>query len=111
MKAGRLVGLGVPGAKRSPALPDVPTFAESGQAGFDVTSWVGILAPVKTPRPIVEKLQREIASALREPKVRERYAALGIEPVGNTPEQFTEQIKADLARWEKVVKAANIRVE
>jgi tripartite-type tricarboxylate transporter receptor subunit TctC len=59
----------------------------------------------------VEKLQREIASALRDAKVRERYAAMGIEPVGNTPEQFAEQIRADLARWEKVVKAANIRVE
>jgi tripartite-type tricarboxylate transporter receptor subunit TctC len=89
----------------------VPTFSESGQPGFDVTSWVGILAPAKTPRPAVEKLQREIAGALRDPKVRERYGALGIEPVGNTPEQFGEQIKADLARWEKVVKAANIRVE
>jgi tripartite-type tricarboxylate transporter receptor subunit TctC len=111
VKAGRLVGLGVPGAKRSGALPEVPTFSESGQAGFDVTSWVGILAPAKTPRATVEKLQREIAGALRDPKVRERYAALGIEPVGNTPEQFAEQIRADLARWEKVVRAANIRVE
>src|SRR5688572_19698211 len=111
VKAGRLVGLGVPGAKRSSALPDVPTFNESGQPGFDVTSWVGILAPAKTPRPVVEKLQREIAAVLRDAKVRERYAALGIEPAGNTPEQFTEQIKADLARWEKVVRAANIRVE
>jgi len=111
VKSGRLVALGVPGAKRSAALPDVPTFEESGQPGFEVTSWVGILAPVKTPRPVVEKLQREIASALRDAKVRDRYGALGIEPVGNTPEQFTDQVKADLARWEKVVRAANIRVE
>ena len=111
VKAGRLVGLGVPSAARSSALPDVPTFSESGQPGFDVASWVGILAPVKTPRPVVDKLQREIANALKSPQVRERYAALGIEPVGNTPDQFTEQVKADLARWEKVVKAANIRLE
>ena len=111
VKAGRLVGLGVPGAKRTPALPDVPTFSESGQSGFDVTSWVGILAPAKTPRAIVERLQREIAAALKTQQVRDRYAALGIDPVGNTPEQFTEQIKADLARWEKVVRAANIRIE
>jgi tripartite-type tricarboxylate transporter receptor subunit TctC len=111
VKSGRLVALGVPGAKRSAALPDVPTFEESGQPGFAVTSWVGILAPARTPRPVVEKLQREIASALRDAKVRDRYGALGIEPVGNTPEQFTDQIKADLARWEKVVRAANIRVE
>ena len=101
----------MPGAKRSSALPDVPTFNESGAAGFDVTSWVGILVPAKTPRPIVERLQKEIATALRDPQVRERYAALGIEPVGNTPSEFTEQIRADLARWEKVVRAANLRVD
>ncbi len=111
VKAGRLVGLGVPSAARSSALPDVPTFSESGQPGFNVASWVGVLAPVKTPRPVIDKLQREIAAALKNPQVRERYAALGIEPVGNSPDQFTEQIRADLERWEKVVKAANIRLE
>jgi tripartite-type tricarboxylate transporter receptor subunit TctC len=111
VKAGRLVGLGVPGATRSAALPDVPTFIESGQPGFDVTSWVSILAPARTPRPVVEKLQREIAAVLQTDTVRERYLALGIEPVGSTPEQFTDQIRADLARWEKVVRAANIRLE
>jgi tripartite-type tricarboxylate transporter receptor subunit TctC len=111
VKAGRLVGLGVPGATRSAALPDVPTFIESGQPGFDVTSWVSILAPARTPRPVIEKLHREIAAVLQTAAVRERYMALGIEPVGNTPEQFTDQIRADLARWEKVVKAANIRLE
>jgi len=111
VKSGKLVGLGVPGAKRSAALPNVPTFIESGQAGFDVTSWVSVLAPAKTPRPIVEKLQRELAAVLQTDTVRDRYGTLGIEPVGNTPEQFTEQIRADLVRWEKVVKAANIRLE
>jgi tripartite-type tricarboxylate transporter receptor subunit TctC len=111
VKARRLTGLGVPGAKRSPALPDVPTFIESGQPGFDVTSWVSILAPTKTPRSVVDKLQREIVAVLRTDPVRERYLVLGIEPVGNTPEQFAEQIRTDLARWEKVVKAANIRIE
>jgi len=111
VKAGRLTALGVPSAKRSSALPDVPTFNESGVSGFDVSSWVGILVPAKTPRPIVERLQNEIATALRAPQVRERYAALGIDPVGNTPAEFTEQIRADLARWEKVVRAANLRVD
>lgn len=111
VKAGRLVGLGVPSAKRSPALPDVPSFSESGQPGFDVASWVGIFAPVKTPRPIVDRLNREIAAVLRSDAVRERYFVLGIEPVGNSPEQFAEQIRGDLARWEKVVKTANIRLE
>lgn len=111
VKAGRLVGLGVPSAKRSAALPDVPTFNESGQSGFDVSSWVGILAPAKTPRPIIERLQKEIAAALRTQQVRERYAALGIEIVANSPEQFAEQIRSDLARWEQVVKAANFKLE
>jgi tripartite-type tricarboxylate transporter receptor subunit TctC len=111
VKSGRLVGLGVPGARRSAALPRVPTFEESGQPGFDVTSWVGILVPAKTPRPVVERLQRELAAVLRSDIVRERYLALGIDPVGNAPGEFTEQIRADLARWEKVVKAANIRLE
>ena len=111
VKAGRLVGLGVPGARRSAALPGVPTFAESGQPGFDVTSWVGLLAPVKTPRPIVDRLQRETSAVLRTDAVRSRYLLLGIDPVGNAPDEFSEQIRADLARWEKVVKAANIRVE
>jgi tripartite-type tricarboxylate transporter receptor subunit TctC len=111
VKTGRLIELGVPGATRSAALPRVPTFGESGQQGFDVTSWVSILAPAMTPRPVIDKLQREIAAVLRTNPVRERYLVLGIEPVGNTPEQFAEQIRADLARGEKVAKAAKIRME
>jgi len=111
VRTNRLVALGVPSAKRSNALPEVPTFQESGFAGFDVTSWVGIFAPAKTPRPIVERLQRELEATLKTPFVRERYATLGIEPVGNTPAEFGEQVKADLARWADVVKAANVKVE
>ncbi|HXM80721.1 MAG TPA: tripartite tricarboxylate transporter substrate binding protein [Burkholderiales bacterium] len=111
VRAGRLVALGVPSAKRSAALPDVPTFAESGLPGFDVSSWTGIFAPAGTPRALIAKLQREIAAVLHTPFVRERYAVLGIEPVGNTPEEFGNQVRADLARWEKVVRAANVRLE
>jgi tripartite-type tricarboxylate transporter receptor subunit TctC len=111
VKSGKLKGLGVSSATRSPSLPEVPTFVESGLAGFVVDSWVGILAPAKTPRPVLERLQKEIAALLKEPEMRERYATLGIEPVGNTPEQYTEQIRADLARWAKVVKQANIKIE
>src|SRR5262245_24287574 len=111
VKGGRLVGLGVSSAKRSSALPEVPTFIESGLSGFDVSSWVGVLAPAKTPWPIVDRLQKELSAALQTPEVGERYAALGIDPVGNSREQFGEQIRADLARWEKVVKGANIKLE
>jgi tripartite-type tricarboxylate transporter receptor subunit TctC len=111
VRSGRLIGLGVPGAKRSAALPDVPTFQESGLTGFDVTSWVGIFAPAKTPPPIVARLQKELAATLQSAFVKERYATLGIEPVGNTPEEFGAQVREDLARWEKVVKAANVKIE
>jgi tripartite-type tricarboxylate transporter receptor subunit TctC len=111
VRAGRLVGLGVPGAKRSGALPDVPTFAESGLSGFDVAAWTGIFAPARTPRVVVDRLRNELNAVLQTQVVRERYATLGIEPVGNSPDEFGEQVRADLARWEKVVKAANIRLE
>jgi tripartite-type tricarboxylate transporter receptor subunit TctC len=111
VRTNRLIGLGVPSSKRSSALPDVPTFQEAGLAGFDVSSWVGIFAPARTPPAVVDKLQRELAAALKTPFVRERYATLGIEPVGNTPREFFEQVREDLARWEKVVKAANVKVE
>jgi tripartite-type tricarboxylate transporter receptor subunit TctC len=111
VKSGRLKALGVSGAKRAGSMPDVPTFQENGLDGFVVDSWVGVFAPAKTPRAIVDKLQRELAAVLAMPDVRERYAVLGIEPVGNTPEQFGEQIRADLAKWEKVVKQANIKSE
>ena len=111
LKAGKLKGLGLSSKARSPAVPDVPTFIESGLEGMVVNSWVGILAPAKTPRPIVDRLQREIAAVLKEPDVRERYAVLGIDPVGNTPDEYTAQIRTDLAQWEAIVKRAKIRIE
>jgi tripartite-type tricarboxylate transporter receptor subunit TctC len=111
VRSGKLKGLGVSAAKRSGSLPEVPTFVESGLEGFVVDSWVGILAPAKTPRALVERLQAEIAAVLAEPQTRERYATLGIEPVGNTPDQYAAQIRDDLARWEKVVRQAKIHIE
>ena len=111
MKSGRLKAIGVSSGRRSSALPDVPTFAESGLPGFVVDSWVGVLAPARTPPLVIERLQREIAATLAEPAVRERYGVLGIEPVGNTPEQFAAQIREDLARWEKVIRQAGIKIQ
>jgi len=108
---GRLVALGVPSAKRSSALPAVPTFQESGLAGFDVSSWVGIFAPARTPKPVIDRLQKELALVLQSAFVKERYAVLGIEPVGNTSAEFAEQVRTDLARWRDVVKAANVKVD
>jgi tripartite-type tricarboxylate transporter receptor subunit TctC len=111
VKAGRLVGIGLSMQKRLASMPEVPTFIEQGVAGFDVSSWVGIMAPAKTPKAIVDKLQAAIAASLKEPDLRERYTTLGIEVVGNTPEQFGDQIRTDLARWQKVVEAAKIKLD
>ena len=111
IKSGKLKALGLTSATRDPAMPEVPTFAESGLPGFVVTSWMGILAPAHTPRAIVDRLQTEIAAVLQLPDVRARYAVLGIDPVGNKPEEYAEQLKADLDAWGPVVKKANLRIE
>jgi tripartite-type tricarboxylate transporter receptor subunit TctC len=111
VKSGRLVGIGVSAPKRVASLPAVPTFIEQGVAGFDVASWVGILVPAKTPKPIVDKLNRELAIALRDPEVVAKYETLGIDVVANTPEQFGEQIRNDLTRWKGVVEQAKIKLE
>jgi len=111
IRAGRLRPLGVSSLKRSPAIPAVPTIAESGLDGFEAGSWFGFFAPAKTPREIVTKLHGEIVKAMKPPEVQERLATLGLDPVGNTPAQFSEQIRRDLAKWGKVVKAAGIQPE
>ncbi len=111
LRAGKLKALGVTSTARVAALPDVPTFIESGLPDFVVNSWIGILAPAKTPRPIVERLQRDIAAVLKDPDVQARYAVLGNEPVGNTPDEYAAQIKTDLAQWGVIVKRAGIRIE
>ena len=111
LRAGRLKALGITSTARVAALPDVPTFIESGLPDFVVNSWIGVLAPANTPRPIVDRLQRDIAAVLKEPEVRERFAVLGNEPVGNTAEEYGAQIKADLAQWGVIVKRAGIRIE
>ena len=111
VKDGRLRAVGVASAKRSSVLPEVPTMIELGLPGFEVSSWYGLLAPAKTPKPIIDRLQKEVAAVLALPEIRERYLKGGFEPVGNKPEDFAQQIKADLARWNKVVKNSNIRIE
>ncbi len=111
VKSGKLKAIGVSSLKRIGSLPDAPTFDEQGVTGFEAVSWVGILAPAKTPRAVVDRLQRDLAGILKDQDTRERFGTLGIEPVGNTPEQFAEQIKADLARWGKVVEQAKIKVD
>ncbi len=111
VQAGKLVGIGVSSAKRNPSLPNVRTFIEQGLQDFNAVSWVGILAPAGTPQPVVDKLHREIVAVLAEPAIRERFAALGIDPVGNTQAEFAAQIKADMVRWKTVVERGNIKAE
>jgi len=111
IKAGKLRAYGVSSVKRATSLPDVPTFIEQGVAGFEANSWVGIHVPVKTPKAIVDRLHRDITAVLKDHDLRERYVTLGIEAVGNSPEEFTAQVREDLARWQKVVEAAKIRLE
>ena len=111
IRAGRIRGLVVSTAKRSAFAPELPTVAEAGLAGFDVFGWNGLLAPAGTPRAVIAKLHEEITRALRSPEVRERIASFGFEPVGNTPEEFGEFVKADIAQWARVAKQSGARVD
>jgi tripartite-type tricarboxylate transporter receptor subunit TctC len=108
---GRLKALGVSAPKRSPAMPDVPTFGEQGVPNFNVSAWVGISAPAGTPQPIVDRLAREFAVALKQPDVRDKLAALGAEPAGTSGEAFTRMVREDVALWAKTVKAAGVKLE
>ena len=111
VKAGRLKAIAVTSTKRSPTTPELPTVAEAALPGFDVTVWFSVLAPANTPRDIVARLNGEIVKALKAPDMRERLSQQGAEPVGNTPEEFAGVIKRDLAKWSKLVKDANIRLD
>jgi tripartite-type tricarboxylate transporter receptor subunit TctC len=109
VKSGKLVALAIAGPGRNPQLPDVPTMAESGLPGFDVTSWYGIVTRTGTPPAIVQKVQRDMAEALQSDDVKTKLAGLGLEPVGNTPEAFGAVIKAESRKWGDIVRKANIQ--
>ena len=112
IKSGRLKALAVTGAKRSPALPDLPTVAEAANLpSYEATSWFGILVPANTPPDLVKLINTEVVRAINSPAVRERYAAMGAEPVGNTPEQFANFIKSEIAKWTRVVKESGAMVD
>ena len=111
VKSGRLKAIAVSSATRSASLPDVPTFIESGVPDFVSSSWVGILAPARTPAAIVRRLNAELNAVLADPAIRERLAVLGIEPSPGTPDQFLEDMRRDLAKYGPVVRAAGIKVE
>jgi tripartite-type tricarboxylate transporter receptor subunit TctC len=108
VRSGRLRALGVTGTARARAFPDVPTIAEAGLPGYDVTTWGGIIAPAGTPRAIVVRLSEAVRKAGSAPTLVERYAALGADPVTGTPEEFTSFIRQEYLKWAKVVKVARI---
>jgi tripartite-type tricarboxylate transporter receptor subunit TctC len=109
-RSGKLKALGVTGPKRAKALPGVPAIAET-LPGFDITAWYGFMGPAGTPREIVKKVHDDSVSVIRRPDFLERLDRDGIEPVANSPEEFAAQIKTDLARWAKVVKAAGAKLD
>ena len=111
IRAGKLRAIAVTTARRASALPDVPTMAEAGVAGYDISSWYGVWAPPHTPAAIVERVSQEIARIVRQPAVRERLAGLGAEPVGNTPAAFADYARSELAKWERIVKASGATVD
>ena len=109
-KSGKLKALGVTGPRRAKALPDVPAIAET-LPGFDITAWYGLMAPAGTPREIVKKIHDDSVAIIQRPDFLERLDRDGIEPVGNTPEEFGAEIKRDLARWATIVKAAGAKLD
>jgi tripartite-type tricarboxylate transporter receptor subunit TctC len=111
VQSGKLVALAVTNAQPSPVAPGLPTVAASGLAGFEALQWFGLLVPAGTPRDIVAKLHAETVKALRLPDVRERFQSLGLEIVGNAPEQFAAFMQAETAKWGRIVKQSGARIE
>ncbi|MBI3936885.1 MAG: tripartite tricarboxylate transporter substrate binding protein [Betaproteobacteria bacterium] len=111
VKSGRLRALAVSSVKRSPATPSLPTVAEAGVPGYEAGPWYGVLAPAGTPRDIIARLNSELVKILRQPDMREKLSSEGGEVVGSSPEQFAQHIKAELARWARIIKAANVRAD
>jgi tripartite-type tricarboxylate transporter receptor subunit TctC len=109
--AGQVRALGVTGKKRSPALPDIPTVAEAGVPGYEHTGWFGIMVPAGTPQPIVEKLNTEIRAIVDDPQVKAFWQKQGTDAMSMTPKEFDAFLHAEIEKWAKVVKAANIKLE
>jgi tripartite-type tricarboxylate transporter receptor subunit TctC len=111
VRAGRIKALAVTTAKRSALAPQLPTIAESGLPGFDINTWFGLFVPAGTPRGVVERLHAEFTRALAAPDIREKMLNLGAEPVGSTPEQFAAYVRAEAAKYARVVKASGARAD
>jgi tripartite-type tricarboxylate transporter receptor subunit TctC len=111
IKAGKLRALAVTTTRRAAALPDVPTLSEAGVPGYELNGWSGLLVPANTPKEIVRSLNQEIVAIIKAPEISERFASLGFDIVGNTPEQFQAFIEAEVAKWGKVVQDAKITAD
>jgi tripartite-type tricarboxylate transporter receptor subunit TctC len=111
IKAGKLRALAVIDSKRATALPDVPTAAEAGLPGFEVTTWYGVLAPAGTPRGVVSRLNAEIVRVVQSPEMKERLATMATEPMTSTPEEFADLIRQEIVKWAQVVRTAGLKAE
>jgi tripartite-type tricarboxylate transporter receptor subunit TctC len=111
IKAGALIALAVTSKERSPVAPDVPTVAESGYPGFDAFAWHGIMAPARTPQPIIDRLNEVIVKALKEPETLKLIQAQAIQPVGDSPQAFASFIRQDIAMWKQVAAEAKVEVK
>jgi tripartite-type tricarboxylate transporter receptor subunit TctC len=108
-REGKLRALAVTSSRRSPAVPELPTIAESGYPGFEVTLWSGLLAPARTPATIVGKLHLQIVRVLASPELRSKLSDLGMEGMGNSPEAFAAAIKAEIPQWAKLIRKSGIK--
>ena len=111
VKAGKVRALAVTTAKRSPLAPDLPTIAETGVPGFDISTWFGIFAPAGTPKPALDRLHAEFAKALAAADVRDRMTSMGAEPVGNTPDEFAAFVRSEGEKYSKVIRASGAKVD
>jgi tripartite-type tricarboxylate transporter receptor subunit TctC len=110
-RSGKVKALAVSGARRSPGFPDLPTIAEAGVPGYEAGTWTGVIAPAGLPRPILDKLNAAINAAIRSPPFTERFAQIGDEPAGGTPEDFAELIRKDSAKWAEVVRRSGAKID
>ena len=111
IRGGRLRGLGVGRATRSPLFPEMPTIAEAGVAGYEANNWNGLVVPARTPRAVIERLHRDITAVLRDSAVAERMAGAGLEPIGDTPQAFERYLGDEATKWRRLIQSAGIKAE
>jgi tripartite-type tricarboxylate transporter receptor subunit TctC len=111
IKAGKMRAIGVSGLQRSVLLPEVPTVAEAGVPGYEVNVWFGMQLPAGTPQPVVDRLNRDLVTMLKEPDVIERFRGQGVEVVASTPAEFSKLVASEVAKWTQLIREANIRIE